>query len=574
MIIYGYIYEIKNLINNKVYIGQTIDKNIREYQHFYGLRKKAHDNPYLQSSYNKYGEENFSFRIIDSSAINKEELTELEEYYMLQAGFPDRNKCYNLQLPNCIPAESYEIYQEKQEDICNDYINDMTVNQICEKYHIRLGLLYKILKNNNICVGQKGKRLDLYEQINDIIKYFTVDKMTASAIAKIYDTSPTMILKLLRKNNIKVEQYKNYRHPIWDKAKNICEFYLEVKSLTKTSKKYGVSADTIRHILLENGIDIQNNKREDIDEQDVCNLYKKGLSSRKIAQKYNCTKGTILNIIRKNNIQPHPNTTTFKKGNIPHNKGKSIIEERGGVVYLYNNRDTDIKQNTIKTYLNKKGVGVKEFFNLSFAQTSLVDYPDEVCLCLNTKSCKNNCVYCFNKQLKKGKPLSFDVAKFAIDYNMEYISAISVTGGEPLLNNDLCQIIDYAYDNNLKTKIDTSLKGNINNISKNIDLINISIKNYQHLIDIKDDIEYLLDNNYNCELNLVYHPDYLQDKELSQINNIISRFNIPLRVVEMDVSYCNFNQSPSRQELLKATSFFSKNDVYIETKANGIEKVI
>ena len=42
----------------------------------------------------------------------------------------------------------------------------------------------------------------------------------------------------------------------------------------------------------------------------------------------------------------------------------------------------------------------------------------------------------------------------------------------------------------------------------------------------------------------------------------------------MDVSYCDFNQSPSRQELLKATSFFSKNDVYIETKANGVEKII
>ena len=83
----------------------------------------------------------------------------------------------------------------------------------------------------------------------------------------------------------------------------------------------------------------------------------------------------------------------------------------------------------------------------------------------------------------------------------------------------------------------------------------------------------MLDNNYNCELNLVYHPDYLQDKELSQINNIISRFDIPLKVVEMDVSYCDFNQSPSRGELLKATSFFSKNNVYIETKANGIEKV-
>ena len=129
-----------------------------------------------------------------------------------------------------------------------------------------------------------------------------------------------------------------------------------------------------------------------------------------------------------------------------------------------------------------------EFFDLSFAQTSLIDYPNEVCLCLNTKGCKNNCIYCFNKSLAKGNPLSFDVAKLAIDANMQYISSISITGGEPLLNDDLSQIIDYAHDNNLKTKIDTSLNGDINNISSNIDLINISIKNYSHLLSILDKV--------------------------------------------------------------------------------------
>ena len=42
----------------------------------------------------------------------------------------------------------------------------------------------------------------------------------------------------------------------------------------------------------------------------------------------------------------------------------------------------------------------------------------------------------------------------------------------------------------------------------------------------------------------------------------------------MDVSYCDFDKSPSKQELLNAASFFSMQDVYIETKANGIEKAI
>ena len=105
-------------------------------------------------------------------------------------------------------------------------------------------------------------------------------------------------------------------------------------------------------------------------------------------------------------------------------------------------------------------------------------------------------------------------------------------------------------------------------------MINISIKNYQHLLNIKDNIQYLINNNCNCEFNLVYHSNYLSDIELSKINENILCFDIPLKIVEMDVSYCDFDKSPSKQELLNAASFFSMKDVYIETKANGIEKVI
>lgn len=61
---YGGIYEIINLINGKKYIGQTIDFENRKKLHFSYLRNGTHDNPHLQYSYNKYGENNFEFRII------------------------------------------------------------------------------------------------------------------------------------------------------------------------------------------------------------------------------------------------------------------------------------------------------------------------------------------------------------------------------------------------------------------------------------------------------------------------------------------------------------------------------
>jgi group I intron endonuclease len=59
------IYQIKNLKNNKIYIGSS--KNIKErfLQHKYNLKNNKHCNPILQNSWNKYGEENFEFIIIE-----------------------------------------------------------------------------------------------------------------------------------------------------------------------------------------------------------------------------------------------------------------------------------------------------------------------------------------------------------------------------------------------------------------------------------------------------------------------------------------------------------------------------
>lgn len=53
---YGQIYAIKNKINNKVYIGQTIRKSVLE--RYCGSISNTH-NVHLKNSINKYGEENF-----------------------------------------------------------------------------------------------------------------------------------------------------------------------------------------------------------------------------------------------------------------------------------------------------------------------------------------------------------------------------------------------------------------------------------------------------------------------------------------------------------------------------------
>jgi hypothetical protein len=59
------IYKIVNTVNKKIYVGSCIAHYRRKAQHYYKLKNKVHDNNHLQSSWNKYGENNFKFIIIE-----------------------------------------------------------------------------------------------------------------------------------------------------------------------------------------------------------------------------------------------------------------------------------------------------------------------------------------------------------------------------------------------------------------------------------------------------------------------------------------------------------------------------
>ena len=71
-----YIYKITNLINNKVYIGQSVSPKIRWSRHKSDARlnKKA---DHLYRAMRKYGEDNFMFEVIDE-VVTLSEADELE----------------------------------------------------------------------------------------------------------------------------------------------------------------------------------------------------------------------------------------------------------------------------------------------------------------------------------------------------------------------------------------------------------------------------------------------------------------------------------------------------------------
>lgn len=111
------IYLIKNLINNKVYIGKSINIYERIKQHINRLNKKSLDeNRYLINSWFKYGRDNFQYIVLEY--LNKDEdlLKEKELYWINYHDSTNKLKGYNLRMDtstNCIVSEETRKLQSK-----------------------------------------------------------------------------------------------------------------------------------------------------------------------------------------------------------------------------------------------------------------------------------------------------------------------------------------------------------------------------------------------------------------------------------------------------------------------------
>jgi group I intron endonuclease len=88
------VYKIVNTDNNKLYIGCASDIRARVNGHLYDLRRRKHANSYLQKAWLKYGEQAFTFEIVE--LCNKSEIYIREHYWVTTLNVFDRNLGYNL----------------------------------------------------------------------------------------------------------------------------------------------------------------------------------------------------------------------------------------------------------------------------------------------------------------------------------------------------------------------------------------------------------------------------------------------------------------------------------------------
>ena len=91
----GAIYTILNKQNGKIYVGQSIEYKKRFAQHKSDLNGGYHDNPHLQSAWNKYGEDSFEFNLLEP--CDDEMMNENEVWWIDYFDSTNRDKGYNME---------------------------------------------------------------------------------------------------------------------------------------------------------------------------------------------------------------------------------------------------------------------------------------------------------------------------------------------------------------------------------------------------------------------------------------------------------------------------------------------
>jgi len=89
------VYQIKNTVNNKIYVGESFYGEHRFRQHLCDLRAKRHNNRELQDDFNKFGENVFEWSKIKECPEDKY-ILRLEERKVIQKFRNEKKSLYNI----------------------------------------------------------------------------------------------------------------------------------------------------------------------------------------------------------------------------------------------------------------------------------------------------------------------------------------------------------------------------------------------------------------------------------------------------------------------------------------------
>lgn len=253
------IYLITNIIENKNYVGRSVNCFERFSKHKSLLRKNIHHNQHLQNSWNKYGNENFIFEIIDECYI--EYLPSLENWWCNMLNVHDREYGYNIEPTGsfgriCASNETKEKIRisntgKKCSEETKLILREINTGKKCSEE------TKSILRNNKLnqpidVYDNLGNFIQTYKSIRDCSRNLNIDnKCIKRCILGEFNLFHNMIFKtqndILSKEEIKERNINSHEY----KKIKIIGYYLdgtivgEFDSFYQAEKSTGLNSTKI-----------------------------------------------------------------------------------------------------------------------------------------------------------------------------------------------------------------------------------------------------------------------------------------------------------------------------------------
>jgi pyruvate formate lyase activating enzyme len=214
-----------------------------------------------------------------------------------------------------------------------------------------------------------------------------------------------------------------------------------------------------------------------------------------------------------------------------------------------------------------------DFYGLQ--KVTLLDYPNEVAATLFTFGCNMCCSFCHNPELvidqykNSPKKYSLDETISFLKKRKEKLTGVCISGGEPLIHNEIVDVIREIKNLGFKVKVDTN--GSNPSLLKKIDVdyvamdIKTSLDRYK-LVDfagsgdikelIKESIDFLINSDMNYEFRTTAFPEIFSVDDLKEILKIIKgakRYNIiQFRHIKKLLSKSAKSISPYSDEIINS----------------------
>lgn len=193
------IYKMTNNINNKIYIGLSVCIETRMYNHFWSAKHTTSNeyDSYLCRAIRKYGEEAFSYEIIEECAVS--ELAEKERYWIAFYNSTNQEIGYNISSGG---DGNSNWSDEDTEYLINHYALGLTALQIS----VILNRSESSIENRIHYLGLKSPK---YWSENELLQLeeLVEQNKTPIEISRILDRTVSSVVHQMKRKDLKRKHY-------------------------------------------------------------------------------------------------------------------------------------------------------------------------------------------------------------------------------------------------------------------------------------------------------------------------------------------------------------------------------